>query len=185
MRCAGVVGDGSRSSFAENRRGGRVRWTRGRRRDPGSVQPIRVTVLGCAGRAPLFAAPGPEPDRRGDQPAGPGAVSVRDHCRAVPEREGRSARAEFEYDVLRSQRLMLVPRAEIRAAARDINAIGVGRGITGTAAVLPLRYEIWREFAPCVGLARERRWGGTADRAHAAGEQTSTLPVVLGLRAWC
>lgn len=102
----------------------------------------------------------------------------------VSERGDARLRAEFEYDFLITQRLILQPRFEARASAQDVPELGIGSGVTGTELGLRLRYEIRREFAPYLGVSWGRSWGGTADRQHAAGEPISTTSLVLGLRAW-
>ena len=38
-----------------------------------------------------------------------------------------------------------------------------------------LRYEIWREFAPYIGIERSNKYGGSADFARARGQRTSGI----------
>ena len=49
---------------------------------------------------------------------------------------------------------------------------------------LRLRYEIYRELAPYIGINWEKKFGSTADLAKAKGEDSSYTEWVLGLRAW-
>ena len=82
-----------------------------------------------------------------------------------------TARAEASYDLRLTQKLILQPRLET-----DLAEAGAGRLEGG----LRLRYEITREFAPYVGVVRERAFGP----AVAAGERAGSTAVVVGLRVW-
>ncbi len=95
-----------------------------------------------------------------------------------------SFRAEFEYDLLLTQRLILQPRLEINASANDVPERGLGSGINDTEAGLRLRYEILREFAPYIGVRWTRKYGETRAIARALGEPKSDTALVLGIRAW-
>jgi copper resistance protein B len=50
------------------------------------------------------------------------------------------------------------------------------------ALALRLRYEIRRQFAPCVGVTRARDVGGTAGQARARGGRVQAAQVVAGIR---
>ena len=93
---------------------------------------------------------------------------------------GVRLQAEFERDILVTQRLILQPRAEALLASRDTVELGVSRGFNSLGLELRLRYEFHRKFAPYLGLAWTRRFG---DAATAAGSSRETT-VVAGLRAW-
>lgn len=82
-----------------------------------------------------------------------------------------SARGEASYDLRLTQRLILQPRAEAEVAEAGWARLESG---------LRLRYEIKREFAPYVGLVRERAFGP----AVIAGERAGSTAVVVGVRAW-
>jgi copper resistance protein B len=82
-----------------------------------------------------------------------------------------SARAEGSYDLRLTQKLILQPRLEA-----DLAEAGAARFEGG----LRLRYEVTREFAPYVGLVRERAFGP----AVVAGERAGSTAVVVGVRAW-
>ncbi|MBO9543446.1 MAG: copper resistance protein B [Caulobacter sp.] len=82
-----------------------------------------------------------------------------------------SARGEASYDLRLSQRLILQPRLE-----GDLAEAGAGRLEGG----LRLRYEITREFAPYVGVVRERTFGPLTP----LGERAGSTAVVFGVRAW-
>lgn len=95
-----------------------------------------------------------------------------------------SARFEAEYDLLLTQRLILKPSIELNFAAREVEELGIGSGLSGLEAGLRLRYEVAREWAPYVGLVWERQVGRTADFARGAGEDAGALRWVSGLRVW-
>ena len=102
----------------------------------------------------------------------------------VSEDGDLSLRAEFEYELLLTQRLVLQPRVEINAAAQRVRSWGVGSGVNDVQLGLRLRYEIRREFAPYVGVEWTRKLGDTADIARDEGEEVSVPTLVAGLRLW-
>lgn len=95
-----------------------------------------------------------------------------------------TARVEAEYELLFTQRLVLQPRIELNAAFQDVEALGLGAGVSSSEAGLRLRYEIRREVAPYVGISWQQAYGGTAAVARAAGAGVAGMSVVAGLRLW-
>lgn len=93
-------------------------------------------------------------------------------------------RLEASHDMRITQRLILQPRAEADLALQDVPELATGSGLSQFELALRLRYELDRRFAPYVGLAWERKLGGTARMARAAGEDPSRLSGVFGLRFW-
>nr|WP_315475006.1 copper resistance protein B [uncultured Sandarakinorhabdus sp.] len=93
-------------------------------------------------------------------------------------------RVEGFYDQRITQRLILQPRAEIEATAQTIREIGIGAGLTNIELGLRLRYEIAREFAPYIGVEWAGKTGETARFARSAGERTSGVSYVAGIRFW-
>ena len=89
---------------------------------------------------------------------------------------------EAEYDVRITQRLVLQPLTELHFAAQDISERDLGTGLTAANLDLRLRYEIWREFAPYIGLRYQFLVGETADIAEAAGAETRQLFFMVGCR---
>lgn len=89
----------------------------------------------------------------------------------LSDRGELSARTEGSYDLRLTQKLILQPRLEA-----DLAEAGAARLEGG----LRLRYEFRREFAPYVGLVRERAFGPMIQ----AGERTGSTAVVVGVRAW-
>lgn len=101
------------------------------------------------------------------------------------DEDGRvEANVEVEYELLLTNRLVLQPLVEMNFAARDDVERGVGAGLSTAEAGLRLRYEFTRKFAPYVGLAHERAFGGTADLGRASGEPEADTRWVVGLRTW-
>lgn len=93
-----------------------------------------------------------------------------------------SARAEVEYELLLTQRLILSPDVEVNAYASDIPELEVASGIATVEANLRLRYEITRKVAPYVEVTYERAFGGTADLRRAAGGDVEATIVRAGVR---
>ena len=95
-----------------------------------------------------------------------------------------SVRAEAEYDLRITQRLILQPRVEIDLAAQRVPELGIGSGLTSGEVGLRLRFEIERRFAPYAGVQYERAFGDTADFRRAAGETEGGWSLLFGVRAW-
>lgn len=95
-----------------------------------------------------------------------------------------TGRAEAEFDLLVTQRLVLQPAAEFEVALQDVEELGIGAGPSSVELSFRLRYELAREFAPYVGVHWERKLGETASIARREGEETDTLSVLAGLRFW-
>jgi copper resistance protein B len=93
-----------------------------------------------------------------------------------------AARFKAEYELLITQRWILQPRVELNWYGQDDAVRGLGRGLSSSEVALRLRYEVRREVAPYVGLVRERKHGGTADFARAAGEEPDDTRLVAGIR---
>lgn len=93
-------------------------------------------------------------------------------------------RAEAEYELLLTNRLILQPRLEAVLNGRADPARGTGAGLAQTSQGLRLRYELRREFAPYLGYAWTQRHGGTADQARLRGEPVRDHGWVAGVRFW-
>ena len=102
----------------------------------------------------------------------------------VGESGRTSARVDVDYEILFSQRLILSPEVELDWYGKDDPARFVGSGFSSLELGLRLRYEIRREFAPFIGINWWGKLGDTRDIARAAGNETSDLELVLGIRAW-
>lgn len=95
-----------------------------------------------------------------------------------------SARLQVEYEIMLTQRLVLVPEIELNLYGKDDPATGIGSGLSNIEAGLRLRYEIRREFAPYIGLNWTKLYGDTADFARAEEVDTDDIQFVFGIRAW-
>ena len=87
-------------------------------------------------------------------------------------------------DLYLTQRLIAQPRFEINAATKDATDFGIESGVSNVELGLRLRYEVWREFAPYVGVSWIRKLGATEDLARDRGEEYRVLSFVLGVRLW-
>ena len=94
------------------------------------------------------------------------------------------ARFEVEYELLLTNRLIAQPLFEAEIFGKADPERGVGSGLSTTDLGIRLRYEFRRELAPYIGVVWAKRWGGTADFAKAAGEDTGGARFVTGLRLW-
>jgi copper resistance protein B len=96
---------------------------------------------------------------------------------------GRSAaRLEGEYELLITPRLILQPQLELDWYGQADELRAVGPGLATAEVALRLRYEFRREIAPYVGLVRQRKFGATASRARAAGDDADDTRLVAGVR---
>lgn len=102
----------------------------------------------------------------------------------LSDRGDVSARLEGSYDQRITQRLILQPALEVNLSAQDVPDAHVGAGLANVEAGLRLRYEIAREFAPYIGINREKSFGRTARLLRAEGEGTASTTFVAGVRFW-
>ena len=93
-------------------------------------------------------------------------------------------RLEGTYDLRLTQRWILQPRVEANVTGQNIPELELGSGVSNIELGLRLRYEIKREFAPYIGVSIDRKFGGTADYARAAGKEVEAASFVIGVRAW-
>ena len=93
-------------------------------------------------------------------------------------------RLEAEYELMFTQKLVLVPSLEANLYGKEDDELGVGKGLTDIEAGLRLRYEIRREIAPYIGVNWEKQYGDTADFTRNAGGKTEEGSVVAGIRLW-
>ena len=94
------------------------------------------------------------------------------------------ANVEAEYDTLFTNRLILQSLVEADVWGKDDPRRGVGSGLSKIEVGFRLRYEFTRQFAPYIGVVRERVFGGTADLRRAQGGDIDDTRVVVGLRTW-
>ena len=92
--------------------------------------------------------------------------------------------ATASHDIRVTQRLVLEPELELDLAMQDVPELGIGGGIDKFELSAKARYEIARNFAPYLGVAWERKLGGSADFARLEGEKPSAVSLLVGLRVW-
>jgi copper resistance protein B len=95
-----------------------------------------------------------------------------------------AARFEASYDLLLTNTLILQPQLEVNVYSKSDPARLVGAGISEIDTGLRLRYEFDRKFAPYIGVAYEGKFGQTASFLRRAGESTSGVRFVFGVRTW-
>ena len=95
-----------------------------------------------------------------------------------------TARAEAEYDLRITQKLILQPRAEIDLSLQDVPELRIGSGLTDAALGLRLRYQISPLVAPYIGVEYERAFGDTRDFLRADGEDPGGFNLLTGVRLW-
>ena len=101
----------------------------------------------------------------------------------VSETGDVSARVDAEYELLITNRLILIPSLEVDVAFTEDREIGVATGLNSVEFGVRLSYDlIDRMLSPYVGVAYERKFGRTADFAREEGEDTSALFGVIGAR---
>jgi len=95
-----------------------------------------------------------------------------------------AARISAEYDLLFTQRLILSPEVEINLYGQNDAETATGARLSTMNGGIRLRYEIYREFAPYVGINWNKKFGNTADFARHKNETIEDAKWVIGLRAW-
>lgn len=95
-----------------------------------------------------------------------------------------TARAEAEYDLRITQKLILQPRAEIDLSLQDVPELGIGSGLTSASLGLRLRYQISPLVAPYIGVEYERAFGDTRRFLRAEGEDSGGFNLLTGIRFW-
>lgn len=88
------------------------------------------------------------------------------------------------YDLYLTQRLVLQPQFETNWYTKEDRGRAVGAGLSDIDAGLRLRYEVTRQFAPYVGVAYQRRFGGTEGLARESGGTITDTRFLVGLRTW-
>jgi copper resistance protein B len=95
-----------------------------------------------------------------------------------------AGKLEGSYDLLLTQTLILQPQIELNLYSKSDPSRGIGSGLADLDTGLRLRYEVSRKFAPYIAMTYENKFGGTANFARVAGEQTSAIRFSVGLRTW-
>lgn len=95
-----------------------------------------------------------------------------------------SIRAKQSFDLLLTNRLIVQPMLETDFYLTDVPERRIASGFSIIETGVQTRYEISRKFAPYAALVYERRLGGSARLARAAGEDVGGLSARVGLRVW-
>jgi len=95
-----------------------------------------------------------------------------------------TARAEGEYDLRITQKLILQPRGEVNLSAQDIPELRIGAGLSTAELGLRLRYQFSPLVAPYVGVEYEHAFGDTRDFRRAEGEKADGFNLLAGIRLW-
>ena len=100
------------------------------------------------------------------------------------ENEQFGLSAQFEYEAMFTQRLVLSSEIELDFWSENDPEMGIGSGISTTELGFRLRYEIRREFAPYIGISWSKNYGDTADFAAEEGDESDSTLIVAGVRVW-
>jgi len=92
--------------------------------------------------------------------------------------------AQFEYEIMLTQRWVLSPEVELDFWSENDPEMGIGSGLSTAEIGLRLRYEIRREFAPYIGISWSKNYGDTADFAAEEGGDFESTLFVAGVRIW-
>ena len=95
-----------------------------------------------------------------------------------------TARAEAEYDLRVTQKLILQPRAEVDLSLQDVPELAIGSGLTNASLGLRLRYQVSPLVAPYVGVEYERAFGDTRRFLRAEGDDPGGFNLLAGVRLW-
>lgn len=93
-----------------------------------------------------------------------------------------SFRAELEYEILLTQRLIATPYFEANLSLSQNFAQGIGRGLSEIDTGLRIRYEIKREVAPYIDFNYLGLFGTARTLAVASGEKTKDFVIRGGIR---
>ena len=95
-----------------------------------------------------------------------------------------TARAEAEYDLRITQKLILQPRAEADLSLQDVPELAIGSGLTNASLGLRLRYQVSPLVSPYVGVEYERAFGDTRRFLRAEGDNPGGFNLLAGVRLW-
>lgn len=95
-----------------------------------------------------------------------------------------SAKIEVEYELMLTQRWVLVPRLETALSFQDVPEYEQWKGFTDVEVGARLLYHIRRELAPYIGVSWHRHLGETANRIESEGGDIDSAAFVAGLRFW-
>jgi len=88
-------------------------------------------------------------------------------------------RLNTEYELLITQKLIVTPSVEADFYTKDDPKMQLGNGLSSIEAGLRVRYEFVREFAPYIGIERERNFGQTYKL-----DPINDTHAVIGVKFW-
>lgn len=100
------------------------------------------------------------------------------------ENSRTKAALSAEYELMFTQKLVLIPEAAMTLFGQGDDGRETGAGLSQASLGLRLAYAFTREFSPYLGVHWTRKFGGTASHARAGGEPVEDTQLVAGLRAW-
>lgn len=95
-----------------------------------------------------------------------------------------SLRVDLEYELMFTQRLVLISEYSMNIYSQDDAAVEIGSGLSNQTLGFKLAYEIKREFAPYIGVSFNKYYGNTASYVVGGGGEASSTEVMLGIHAW-
>ena len=95
-----------------------------------------------------------------------------------------SARIEAEYELMLTQRFVLIPRVETGLSMQDVPEFEQWQGMTDVTVGARLMYHLRREFAPYIGVSWSRKIGETANRLESENVDVDSAVIVAGVRFW-
>jgi len=95
-----------------------------------------------------------------------------------------SAALELEYEMLITQRLVLVPRLEAGLSFNDVPEYEQWQGLTDIELGMRLMYHLKRKFAPYLGVGWHNLVGKTANRVESLGGDPDDFKVLTGVHFW-
>lgn len=97
--------------------------------------------------------------------------------------ENLSVELDAEYELLLTNRLIVVTSVDAHIGFSEDREIGRGKGLTTTELGIRLSYDlIDRAFAPYIGVVHERKYGDTREFARADGASTTDWFALVGAR---
>ncbi len=93
-------------------------------------------------------------------------------------------RTNASYDLYLTQRLVLQPQFETNWYTKEDRGRGVGAGLSDIDMGLRLRYDITRKLSPYMGVAYQRRFGGTESLTRQESGHVNDVRFLVGLRTW-
>jgi len=100
------------------------------------------------------------------------------------EQDMSSIRLNLEYELMLTQRWVIIPEFEVNVYGNNDRERGIGSGLSDVELSVRIMYEFKREFAPYIGVNWEKVLGSTADYAKDAGEHISDTTFSIGVHAW-